>query len=104
MKGVDGLSSFLFDCKFLSLSESVSDDGLMTSDSVLEPAASTRTSSSSDGYGGIGCRTLACTATTEIVRKKRSSLSVCQPMFPRSEMSAGLMNRRKKTPNRAPLY
>ncbi|KAF2303493.1 hypothetical protein GH714_018803 [Hevea brasiliensis] len=46
-KGVSGLSSFLFDCNFLSLSEPVSDDGLMTPDSVLEPNASTRTSSSS---------------------------------------------------------
>ncbi|KAJ9188476.1 hypothetical protein P3X46_003832 [Hevea brasiliensis] len=104
-KGVSGLSSFLFDCNFLSLSEPVSDDGLMTPDSVLEPNASTRTSSSSGGCGGVGCRTLACTATTEIVRKKRSSLSACRPIFPRiSEMSAGMMNRRKKTPNRAPLY
>ncbi|KAF2315044.1 hypothetical protein GH714_037658 [Hevea brasiliensis] len=53
-KGVGGLSSFLFDCKFLSLPESGSDDGFMTPDSVLEPAASNRTSSSSGGYGGWG--------------------------------------------------
>ncbi|KAJ4839841.1 hypothetical protein Tsubulata_010071 [Turnera subulata] len=104
-KGAGGVSSFLFDCKFLSLSEPGSEDGLMTPDTVLEPASSTRTSSGSGGNGGVGCRTLACTATTEIVRKKRSSLSACRPIFPRiSEISASLMNRRKKTPNRAPLY
>ncbi|KAL3571834.1 hypothetical protein D5086_025738 [Populus alba] len=65
-KGVGGLSSFFCDCKFLPLSEPGSDDGLMTPDSVLEPTGSTKTSSSSGGYGGVDCKTLACTATTEI--------------------------------------
>ncbi|XP_050238603.1 protein RGF1 INDUCIBLE TRANSCRIPTION FACTOR 1 [Mercurialis annua] len=105
-KGAIGLSNFLFDCKFLSLPEpGSSEDGLMTPDTVLEPAASTRTSSSSGGCGEVECRTLACTATTEVVRKKRSSLSACRPIFPRiTEISGNFMNRRKKTPNRAPLY
>ena len=99
-----GLSSFLYDCKFLPLSEPASDDGLMTPVSFIA-----KTSSSSGGYGdgGVPCRTLACTAaTTETVRKKRSSLSnSCRTMFPRdTEISANLMNRRKKAPNRAPLY
>ncbi|KAB5569058.1 hypothetical protein DKX38_002851 [Salix brachista] len=103
-KGVGGLSSFLYDCKFLPLSEPASDDGLMTPVSFIA-----KTSSSSGGYGdgGVPCRTLTCTAaTTETVRKKRSSLSnSCRTMFPRdTEISANLMNRRKKAPNRAPLY
>ncbi|KAA8520491.1 hypothetical protein F0562_014747 [Nyssa sinensis] len=77
----------------------------MTPDSVLE--GSLRTSSGSSGSGGaaggVGCRTLACTATTEIVRKKRSSISTfraaCQPnCSPVSEISVGMMNRRKGTP------
>ncbi|KAG6784653.1 hypothetical protein POTOM_010351 [Populus tomentosa] len=105
-KGVSGLSSFLFDCKFLPLPEPGSDDGLMTPVSVLERAASSKTSSSSGGDGGVACRALACTATTEIVRKKRSSLTnSCRTMFPRDTViSTILMNRRKKAPNRAPLY
>lgn len=105
-EGVSGLSSFLYDCKFLPLSEPGSDDGLMTPVSVLEPAASSKTSSSSGGDGGVACRALACTATTEIVRKKRSSLTnSCRTMFPRDTViSTILMNRRKKAPNRAPLY
>ncbi|KAJ6686096.1 PLATZ TRANSCRIPTION FACTOR FAMILY PROTEIN [Salix purpurea] len=103
-EGVGGLSSFLYDCKFLPLSEPASDDGLMAPVSLIA-----KTSSSSGGYGdgGVPCRTLACTAaTTETVRKKRSSLSnSCRTMFPRdTEISANLMNRRKKAPNRAPLY
>ncbi|KAJ8749021.1 hypothetical protein K2173_013464 [Erythroxylum novogranatense] len=105
-KGPCRLSGFLFDCKFLPLAEPGSDDDFPTPDSILEPAGSTRTSSSSDMSEGVGCRILACTATTEIVRKKRSSLTTCRQILPRniSDMSGGLMNRRKKTPNRAPLY
>ncbi|GKV12877.1 hypothetical protein SLEP1_g23967 [Rubroshorea leprosula] len=100
-----GLSQLIFDCKFLSLPEPGLDDGEMTPDSVLEAAGSTRTSSDSDGHDGDWCRTLACTATTEIVRKKRSSLKVCRSICsPVSEVSANLINRRKKTPQRAPLY
>ncbi|KAF5731644.1 hypothetical protein HS088_TW18G00327 [Tripterygium wilfordii] len=102
------LSKFLLDGKFLTLTEAVLDDGLMTIDSVLEPASSTKTSSCSGGSsGGVECRTEWCTATTEIVRKKRSSLSACRPNFPPvSEISVGFMNRRKKNPQpqRSPLY
>ncbi|XP_059428472.1 protein RGF1 INDUCIBLE TRANSCRIPTION FACTOR 1 [Corylus avellana] len=110
IKTKGGISEYLFDCKTLSLPESGLDDGFMTPDSVLEPAGSSRTSSGSGGCSGVDCRTVACTATTEIVRKKRSSLSsayraVCRPVCsPVSEISASLMNRRKGTPQRAPLY
>ncbi|PQM33809.1 uncharacterized protein Pyn_08567 [Prunus yedoensis var. nudiflora] len=109
LRSEGGLSKYLLECKFMSLPESGLDDGQMTPDSVLEPAGSTRTSSGSCGFGEVGCLALACTATTEIVRKKRSSMSAfrtaCRPAFsPVSEISAGLMNRRKGTPHRAPLY
>ncbi|XP_031390591.1 uncharacterized protein LOC116203065 isoform X2 [Punica granatum] len=111
-----GLSRNLRDCNFLPLPE---DAGLMTPDTVLEPAPTS--SGSGGGYGGVGCRTLACTAATDfapVVRKKRTSVLTChdpcqtttthepaRPVCgPASENSAGLMNRRKKTPHRAPLY
>ncbi|KAM1125184.1 hypothetical protein ACFX2B_040011 [Malus domestica] len=104
-----GLSKYLRECKFMALPESGLDDGLMTPDSVLKPAGSTRTSSGSYGCGEVSCLALACTATTEIVRKKRSNMAAypaaCRPVFlPVSEISARLMNRRKGTPHRAPLY
>ncbi|XVF33524.1 hypothetical protein REPUB_Repub17cG0176100 [Reevesia pubescens] len=109
LRAEDGLSKFLFECNFLPLPEAGLgmglDDGLVTPDSVLEPSVSTKTSSGSGGYGELWCRALTCTATTEIVRKKRSSLTLCRPTCPPvSEVSGSLMNRRKKTPHRAPLY
>ncbi|CAL0302933.1 unnamed protein product [Lupinus luteus] len=104
------LSGYLFECNYMPLSDSGLDDGLMTPDSVLEQAGSARTSSGSGSYGGVDCRaTLACTATTEVVRKKRSGGSSSRPpcfpaCSPVSEISAGMMNRRKGVPQRAPLY
>ncbi|MBA0589555.1 hypothetical protein Gorai_018295, partial [Gossypium raimondii] len=102
----DGLSKFLFECNYLPLPDSGLDDGLVTPDSVLEPSCSTKTSSGSGGYDEVWCRALACTAaTSEIVRKKRTSLTACRPTCPPvSEVSGNLMNRRKKAPQRAPLY
>ncbi|KAK4269777.1 hypothetical protein QN277_022890 [Acacia crassicarpa] len=113
----NGLSGYLFECTYLPLPDSGFDNGgLMTPDSVLEPAGSNRTTSSgSGGYGGVDCRaSLLSTATTEIVRKKRSSGGgiagsvfrvACRPACsPVSEISVSLMNRRKGTPQRAPLY
>ncbi|CAL5340226.1 unnamed protein product [Camellia sinensis] len=96
------LSKYIFECEYLTLSEPGFDDGQMTPDSVLELAGSLRTSSGSSGgaAGGMGC-----TATTEIVRKKRSGVpmfrAACRPV---SGISVGLMNRRKGTPHRSPLY
>ncbi|KAK8538961.1 hypothetical protein V6N13_022103 [Hibiscus sabdariffa] len=100
----DGVSRFLFECNFLPLPEAASEDGLVTPDSVLEPSGSTKTSS---GSGACGEVSLNSTATTEVVRRKRSSLKPCRgPTCPPtvSEGSGSLMNRRKKTPQRAPLY
>ncbi|KAK9273933.1 hypothetical protein L1049_018745 [Liquidambar formosana] len=106
-----GLSNYLYKCEFLQLSEPGCEleDGQMTPESVLEPAGSLRTSSGSSGNGGVGCKTLVCTATTEIVRKKRSSITAyrgsCRPVCsPVSEVSVSMMNRRKGTPSRSPLY
>ncbi|MBA0821952.1 hypothetical protein Goarm_018775 [Gossypium armourianum] len=93
-----GLSKFLYDCNYLPLPDVGLDDGLVTPEWVLEPSGSTKTSSGSDGYGEEAwCRALSCTASTEIVRKKRSSLTC-------PSVSGSLMNRRKKPPHRAPLY
>ncbi|KAF7825341.1 tRNA-intron endonuclease [Senna tora] len=114
MRTTGGLAGHLFECKFFPFSDSGLDEGfIMTPESVLEPVGSNRTSSGSGGHGGVDCRALACTATTEVVRKKRTSggggsanrtgcRAVCSPA---PEISVGgLMNRRKGTPQRAPLY
>ncbi|KAE8721271.1 Golgi SNAP receptor complex member 1-2 [Hibiscus syriacus] len=79
---------------------------LDTPDSVLEPSVSNKTSSGCGGYDDVWCGALASTAaTSEIVRKKRTSLTVCRRTCPpESEVPGSLMNRRKKTPQRAPLY
>ncbi|KAH7862994.1 hypothetical protein Vadar_011923 [Vaccinium darrowii] len=100
------LQDIIFNCEHLTLPELGLDDGQMTPDSTLEPPGSFRTSSGSSGAGGIGCRTLGCTATTEVVvRKKRSNVSSFRPICPPvSEISAGLLSRRKGTPQRSPLY
>jgi hypothetical protein len=94
----------------MPLSDSGPDDDLMTPDSVLEPSGSNHTSSGSGGYGVVDCQiTLACTATTEVVRKKRTGLSTfrppCRPVGSLvSEISANMINKRKGNPRRAPLY
>ncbi|KAI3796674.1 hypothetical protein L1987_39353 [Smallanthus sonchifolius] len=105
------MSDYLYDCEVLTLpAEAGFDDGLMTPDSVLEPFVSLRTSSGSSAsngaaVGGVDCRTIISTATTEIVRKKRSSKSAvraggCVPVSsPPSESG----NRRKGLPSRSPF-
>ncbi|KAK4752311.1 hypothetical protein SAY87_021109 [Trapa incisa] len=108
------LSNYLMECNFLSLPD---DTGLMMApnSAAPEPVGSTSTSSGSSGYGSgsVGCWTMACTAAA-VVRKKRTSIvsyhedhrpparepakPICGPA------SVISMNRRKKTPHRAPLY
>ncbi|MED6172427.1 hypothetical protein PIB30_049960, partial [Stylosanthes scabra] len=105
-----GLSGYLYECNYLPFIETGFDEGQLTTDSVLEPAGSVLTSSGSGGcVGGVDCRaTLACTATTEVVRRKRSSGSASHPSAPvcrpAHDISVCLPNRRKGTPQRAPLY
>lgn len=104
----------IYKCEHLTLPEPGSDDGLMTPDSVLEPDGSMRTESGSSGSGGtagfMGCQqALACTATTEVVRKKRSSGSGSRSAFrpvvpPVCEVTVAMSNRRKNRPQRSPLY
>ncbi|KAJ0682472.1 putative transcription repressor PLATZ family [Helianthus annuus] len=106
------LSEYLYDCEVLTLPEAGFDDGLMTPDSVLEPFISLRTSSGSSAsngaaVGGVDCRTIISTATTEIVRKKRSSKSAgrateCLPVT--SMQSDFSVNRRKGLPRRSPFH
>ncbi|CAK8563797.1 unnamed protein product [Lathyrus sativus] len=80
MKTLGTLSGYLFECNYMPLSDSEHDNCLMTPDSVLEPVGLNQTLSGSGGYGGMDCRTtLACTATTEIIRKKRSGCSTFRP-------------------------
>lgn len=107
------VSKYVFECEQLTLPELGLDDGQMTPDSVLEPGGSLRTSSGSSGSGGgVDCRTIRCTAaTTEVIRKKRSSVAgfravaaaSCRPgCSPTPEIVAA--GRRKGTPHRSPLY
>lgn len=101
------LSVYLRKCEFLVLPDSL-DDGQMTPDSVLEPGSMQTDSGSSSG-GLTECLHLSSTATTEIVRKKRSSLPVSPSGFrpacrPASRISESMMNRRKGTPHRSPLH
>ncbi|KAJ4952650.1 hypothetical protein NE237_029482 [Protea cynaroides] len=110
-----GLLKYLYECEFLPLPEGVKgescdlDDGQLTPESVLESPDSLRTSSGSSASGGaVDCKTLACTATTEIVKKKRSSatsprMSYGPTCLCVSEISISL-NRRKSLPHRSPLY
>ncbi|KAL0425824.1 UNVERIFIED_CONTAM: hypothetical protein Sradi_1117200 [Sesamum radiatum] len=106
------LSMYLRKCEFLALPEPGLDDGQMTPDSVLEHAGSMRTESGSSSGGGAGlieCPNLSCTATTEVVKKKRSNLPGCRSAMrpacrPVNEISESMMNRRKGTPHRSPLH
>ncbi|KAK4414664.1 hypothetical protein Salat_2879400 [Sesamum alatum] len=106
------LSMYLRKCEFLALPEPGLDDGQMTPDSVLEHACSMRTESGSSSGGGamlIDCPNLSCTATTEVVKKKRSNLPGCRSAMrpacrPVNEISESMMNRRKGTPHRSPLH
>ncbi|KVH91206.1 Protein of unknown function DUF597 [Cynara cardunculus var. scolymus] len=101
------LSEYLHDCEVLTLPEMGSDDGLMTPESVLEPFVSLRTSSgSSASCAGVDRLTIACTATTEIVRKKRTSKSAIPPASRKPVNPSAVetpANRRKGMPRRSPF-
>ncbi|KAK9276348.1 hypothetical protein L1049_005880 [Liquidambar formosana] len=112
-----GTRKHFYDCKILPLNRkqkgysfSEVDGEQMTLESVLDSPVSLRTSSGSSASGGgaVSCRTLACTATNEFVKKKRSCMSVSRVPYrptcsPTSEMAMA-MNRRKGVPHRSPLY
>ncbi|KAK4488525.1 hypothetical protein RD792_004289, partial [Penstemon davidsonii] len=106
------LSKYLRKCEFLALLDPGLDDRQMTPDSVLEPTGSVRTESGSSSCAATelaNCPFLSSTATTEVVKKKRTNLSgfrsdhrpACRPVSGNSE---SLINRRKGTPQRSPLY
>ncbi|KAG5539825.1 hypothetical protein RHGRI_020141 [Rhododendron griersonianum] len=93
------------------------ENGQMTPDSVLELPVLTRTSSSessssSAGVPNLTSRTtpLACAATTEFVKRKRSSVFVsrnrCRPTrcTAAAELTDATSRRRKGVPHRSPLY
>ncbi|CAH9110228.1 unnamed protein product [Cuscuta epithymum] len=87
------------------------EDGLMTPNTVLEPAGSVKTDSGGSGSpsGVVDCRTFCCTATTEVVRKKRSNLlsfrssELRRSFCPVMEIAGAVNNRRKGVPQRSPL-
>ncbi|KAL3833115.1 hypothetical protein ACJIZ3_007851 [Penstemon smallii] len=106
------LSKYLRKCEFLALLDPGLDDRQMTPDSILEPTGSVRTESGSSSCAATelaNCPFLSSTATTEVVKKKRTNLSgfrsdhgpACRPV---SGNSDSLINRRKGTPQRSPLY
>ncbi|KAL3616512.1 hypothetical protein CASFOL_039902 [Castilleja foliolosa] len=100
------LSMYLRKCEFLALPDPGSEDGQMTPDSVLEPAGLMWTESgSSSGLmaGLVECPNLICTATTEIAKKKRSSLST-GGFRPACKPASDMPTRRKSTPQRSPLH
>ncbi|KAK1400638.1 B box-type domain-containing protein [Heracleum sosnowskyi] len=78
------------------------DDGQMTPDSVLERTAESASTESCEP----SLREFACTATTQIVRKKRSPFPTLRRVFsPAKEMTVATSNRRKgNQPQRSPLY
>ncbi|KAI3693269.1 hypothetical protein L6452_33102 [Arctium lappa] len=101
------LSEYLHDCEVLTLPEMGSDDVQMTPESVLKPL---RTSSGSSATcAGVDRLTIACTATTEIVRKKRTSkcaipppaAAAHKPVNPPAIESPA--SRRKGMPRRSPF-
>lgn len=103
------MSEYLYDCEVLTLPEAGVEDGLMTPDSVLEPFISLRTSSGSSTScaaqaGIVDCRTIASSATTEIVRKKRSSKSATRAAASVAKPVELLANRRKSLPHRSPFH
>lgn len=77
------LSNYLRKCERLTIPDPGLDDGQMTPDSVLEPSGSNISESGSSNclLADLLCPTLACTATTEIVKKKRSNLSGLRSSF-----------------------
>eukprot|EP00252_Welwitschia_mirabilis_P026834 TRINITY_DN8954_c0_g1_i2.p1 TRINITY_DN8954_c0_g1~~TRINITY_DN8954_c0_g1_i2.p1 ORF type:complete len:134 (+),score=14.54 TRINITY_DN8954_c0_g1_i2:465-866(+) len=104
----DNLSRYLHKCDTLPLSDFVFthiegskgdtgdlEDGQMTPNSILENPLSSGSSAS----GTVGCRTLACTATTDCVKAKTSARVVQD-----RDLSAIASARRKGNPQRSPLY
>ncbi|KZV49030.1 hypothetical protein F511_10981 [Dorcoceras hygrometricum] len=106
------VSNYLRKCEFLALPEPGLYDGQRTPESVLDAIGPGSSDSGSDCGGPtsvVGCPALSCTATTEVVRKKRSNLTgfrsdfilACEPV---AEVSEVLLSRRKGTPRRSPFY
>lgn len=99
LKTEGDVSKYITNHEQITLPELGPDDhGQMTSDSVLEQTAESACAESS----GASLREFACTATTHIVRKKRSTFR--RVFSPATEMTAARSNRRKgNMPQRSPL-
>ncbi|KAF5775535.1 hypothetical protein HanXRQr2_Chr13g0613141 [Helianthus annuus] len=94
------MSEYLHECEILTLPEPGSDDWFISPDPVLEPVLSSRASSGSTASCvDVDRLTIACTATTEIVRKKRTS----KFEIPANNPVETAVNRRKGLPRRSPL-
>ncbi|XP_073313789.1 protein RGF1 INDUCIBLE TRANSCRIPTION FACTOR 1-like isoform X1 [Primulina huaijiensis] len=106
------VSDYLRKCEFLALPEPAFDEGQRTPDSVLEATGPGSSDSGSDYVGPsslVGCPALTSTATTEVVRTKRSNLAGFRSDFnlgcePVKEVSEVTLSRRKGTPHRSPFY
>ncbi|GJV01716.1 putative PLATZ transcription factor family protein [Tanacetum coccineum] len=93
------MSDYLRECKVLTLPEPGSEDGLLTPDSVLEPDMSGSTGTCIDHVS------TSCTATTEIVRKKRTTKYESPVAARKCHAPVEVaVNRRKSVPRRAPFH
>lgn len=111
------LTKYLYECESLPLSDFVfahseglkefEEGGQISPNSTLDNTMAFHTSSGSSASGGVGCKTLGCTATTEFVKRRRSgfigSRTLQRPCAAMTEMAVSF-NRRKGIPQRSPLY
>ncbi|KAK9068254.1 hypothetical protein SSX86_012365 [Deinandra increscens subsp. villosa] len=98
----DGMmSEYLYECEVLTLPEPGSDDWFTSPDPVFEllKTSSGSTASCID----VDRQTIACTATTEIVRKKRTSKFEISAAARDSPALETAVNRRKGMPKRSPF-
>ncbi|KAK1286118.1 hypothetical protein QJS10_CPB20g01467 [Acorus calamus] len=105
-----GLAKYLYECKYLPLPDNPKGESLsvdidvrqLSPDSVLDsPAPSPSASGSSVSGSGGGCRPVS-----EFARKRRSALSgsSTRPAVAIRSSCSETVNRRKRVPNRSPLF
>ncbi|KAL4180514.1 hypothetical protein AMTRI_Chr13g92470 [Amborella trichopoda] len=103
------VSRYLYECEYLPLSDFVKEmeDGQMTPISVLDGGISLRTSSGSSANGAVECRTLACTATTETVTRRKRTAAISsrnRQIAAAIRATCQVVSRRKGVPHRSPFF